>query len=90
MRINTNMAIYQQPCFAFKPRTNGQNIATLEKLLTILDNQERDVKHRMHDRMKFMSGKNAFRSDRQLTQIEQTRELIKKELSELQEKGSKI
>lgn len=87
MRINTNVAIYQQPCSGFKPRTNGQNIATLEKLLTILDNQERDIKHRMQDRMKFMSGKNAFRADRQLTEIEQTRELIKKELSELQAKS---
>ncbi len=56
---------------------------SLEKLLEMLDKCEHEIKNRMQDRMKFMSGKNAFRSEAQLVEIDETRERIRCELRSL-------
>ncbi len=88
MRINNSPKIQVPPTLVVSKKNCSptKRIATLEKLLAMLDKCEVELKNRMQDRMKFMSGKNAFRSDAQLTEIEKTRELIKIELRELQER----
>jgi hypothetical protein len=80
-QVHLNLDVAKNQC------SPGKRIATLERLLGMLDKCEVELKQRMQDRMKFMSGKNAFRSDAQLTEIEKTRELIKNELRELQERS---
>ena len=72
--------------FAARPKDNiGKRIANLEKQLIELHQCELAIKHRMQDRLKFMSAKNVYRADRELSQIEHKRDMIKMELNRLQE-----
>lgn len=89
MRIANSIipVCYQQTyTLICQERSIGQKIVMMQDLLSALDSREAEVKHRMQDRMKFMSGKNVMKADRELEQIEKARELVKSELSELQDR----
>lgn len=92
MRINSNNPLTMIHTDLQKAPTTTCNPekrrVMLEKLMDSLDACEKDIKHRMQDRMKFMSGKNAFRSEAQLVEIDETRQRIRCELRSLEEKIS--
>ncbi len=62
----------------------GQQLALLEKDLARLDGFAKAVKHRMQDRMKFMSVKTALRHDMALTALTKEQVAIRKKIHTLQ------
>lgn len=62
----------------------GRNIASLEYDLKKLDVFEKSIKNKMHDRMKFMSGRNAQRMEQEINLIEKKKEAIRREIALLQ------
>lgn len=66
-------------------KQKGQKIAELQKDLKSVDTFEDGIKNRMQDRMKFMSGKNAFRENARLEQMYKERDAIRAQLAGLQE-----
>lgn len=84
MKVTTRNNHVKNPQQAAKKAT-GRRIAQLEKELKSLDEFDNATKTRMHDRMKFMSAKNARLKEARLDQIDKNQEAIKAELSELQQ-----
>jgi hypothetical protein len=64
----------------------GQHMAKLQKELARLEIFEHDIKHRMQDRMKFMSSKNALRLEAELMKIDQQKSAVGLLISSFQQK----
>lgn len=85
---NCSVAIHQSPIMNKKgaDKAVGRQIAKLEHDLAELDKFEDQIKHRMHDRMKFMSGKNARNVNRELDSVSKKQADLRVQIWQLQSK----
>jgi hypothetical protein len=82
MKINQSALISSE----IAKKADGKKIAKLEQDLANLDKYENTVKNGMQDRLKFMSGKNACRKNKELDIIERRRLVLQTEIARLQER----
>lgn len=62
----------------------GRMIRKLEGDIKKLDQEEKQIKHKMQDRKKFISAKNAYTGDQKLEAICQEKDRIRAEIRSLQ------
>lgn len=70
------------------PPNNGHAITSLKNELNCLQKYEKTLKHRMQDRLKFMSSKNALRLNTELTKLERQKDAVRDQISRLQHEDS--